>query len=184
MPTAISFATLGRGNGLASCAYRKTFNAATHSGLYTLAEIMKLYWNTSSIQVSVTSLDPSTGNPIATASDTLNYTTEPRERVCNSDGASQPFRLTSDDGDLPDEDEAYIGFDTSTSKYFLNIPEIIFSGFSGAEGTIKSGNDNFTGGSGVTATDSSGVGKTWSIEGGGGLGTDQATITFNFYTYS
>ena len=178
MPTAISFATLGRGNGLASCAYRKTFNAATHSGLYTLAEIMKLYWNTSSIQVSATD---SLGS---TVSDTLNYTTEPRERVCNSDGASQPFRLASDDGSTPTEDKAYIGFDTSTSKYFLNIPEIIFSGFSGDEGTIKSGNDNFTGGSGATATDSSGVGKTWSIEGGGGVGTASATITFNFYTYS
>ena len=183
MPTAISFATLGRGNGLASCAYRKTFNAATHSGLYTLAEIMKLYWNTSSIQVSATKLDPSTGAPIATVSDTLNYTTEPRERVCNSDGALQPFRLVSDDGSTPTEDEAYIGFDTSTSKYFLNIPEIIFVGFASDEGVIKSGNNNFTAGSGAAATDSSGVGKTWSVDGGIG-GTDQATITFNFYTYS
>ena len=184
MPSTAQFFAKGKGNGLASCAHRKTFNAATHSGLYTLAEIMKLYWNTSSIQVSATKLDPSTGAPIATVSDTLNYTTEPRERVCNSDGALQPFRLVSDDGSTPTEDEAYIGFDTSTSKYFLNIPEIIFSGFSGDEGTIKSGNDNFTGGSGATATDSSGVGKTWSIEGGGGVGTASATITFNFYTYS
>ena len=178
MPTATQFFSIGRGNGLASCAYRKTFNAATHSGLYTLEEIMKLYWNTSSIQVSATSSDGST------VSDTLNYTTEPRERVCNSDVASQPFRLVGDDGSTPEEDEAYIGFDTSTSKYFLNIPEIIFVGFASDEGFIKSGNDNFTGGSGATATDSSGVGKTWSIEGGGGAGTASATITFNFYTYS
>ena len=177
MPTATQFFSIGNGNGLASCAYRKTFNAATHSGLYTLEEIMKLYWNTSSIQVSITDSVGSTG------SDTLNYTTEPRERVCNSDGASQPFRLVEDDGTTPEEDEAYIGFDTSTSKYFLNIPEIIFEGLDGIEGFIKSGNDNFNGGSGVTATDSSGVGKTWSIDGGGG-GLASATITFNFYTYS
>ena len=51
MPTAISFATLGRGNGLASCAYRKTFNAATHSGLYTLEEIMNnIRWRHSTIK--------------------------------------------------------------------------------------------------------------------------------------
>tara|TARA_S200002703_G_scaffold92150_2_gene79656 strand:- start:401 stop:937 length:537 start_codon:yes stop_codon:yes gene_type:complete len=178
MPTATQFTALGAGNGLASCAYRKTFNAATHSGLYTLEEIMKLYWNTSSIQVSATSLYG------LTVSDTLNYTTEPQERVCNSDGASQPFRLVGDDGYIPEEDEAYIGFDTSTSKYFLNIPEIIFQGFFGNEGVIKSGNDNFAGGSGGVATDSSGVGKTWSIEGGGPPTTASATIEFNFYTYS
>lgn len=177
MPTATQFFSIGRGNGLATCAYRKTFNAATHSGLYTLEEIMKLYWNTSSIQVSATSFSG------ANLSRTLNYTTEPRERVCNSGQASQPFKLTGDDGDLPDEDEAYIGFDTSTSKYFLNIPEIIFGGFASDEGFIKSGNDNFTGGSGVAATDSSGVGKTWSID-AGIEGTQSATITFNFYTYS
>jgi hypothetical protein len=178
MPSTTQFFAKGERNGLASCAHRKTFNAATHSGLYTLEEIMNLYWNTSSIQVSATDIFGST------VSDTLNYTTEPRERVCNSDGASQPFRLVSDDSNLPDEDEAYIGFDTSTSKYFLNIPEIIFRGFASDEGFIKSGNDNFTGGSGATATDSSGVGKTWSIEGGGGAGTASATITFNFYTYT
>ena len=176
MPTATPFTALGRGNGLASCAYRKTFNAATHSGLYTLEEIMKLYWNTSSIQVSVTDVNG------YTVSDTLNYTTEPRERVCNSDVASQPFRLVEDDGSTPEEDEAYIGFDTSSGKYFLNIPEIIFQGFFSDEGVIKSGNDNFDEGYGVAATDSSGVGKTWGIEGGLG-GTASATIAFNFYTY-
>ena len=179
MPTATQFFSIGRGNGLATCAYRKTFNAATHSGLYTLEEIMKLYWNTSSIQVSATSPDGS-----ESVSDTLNYTTEPGERVCNSDGASQPFRLVGDDGSTPEEDEAYIGFDTSSGKYFLNIPEIIFQGFDSDEGFIKSGNDNFTGGSGAAATDSSGVGKTWSIEGGGGVTTASATIAFDFYTYS
>lgn len=176
MPTATSFTALGNGNGLASCAYRKTFNAATHSGLYTLEEIMKLYWNTSSIQVSATSAG-------GVSSDTLNYTTEPGERVCNSDVASQPFRLVGDDGSTPEEDEAYIGFDTSTSKYFLNIPEIIFQAIESDEGFIKSGNDNFTGGSGAAATDSSGVGKTWSVDTGIG-GVVSATIAFNFYTYS
>ena len=177
MPTATQFFSIGKGNGLATCAYRKTFNAATHSGLYTLEEIMKLYWNTSSIQVSATDVDGST------VSDTLNYTTEPSERVCNSDGASQPFRLVGDDGSTPEEDEAYIGFDTSSGKYFLNIPEIIFQGFNSDEGFIKSGNDNFTGGSGAAATDSSGVGKTWSVDTGIG-GVVSATIAFNFYTYS
>ena len=176
MPTATQFFSIGNGNGLASCAYRKTFNAATHSGLYTLEEIMKLYWNTSSIQVSATSAD-------GVSSDTLNYTTEPGERVCNSDGASQPFRLVGDDGSTPGEDEAYIGFDTSTSKYFLNIPEIIFQALDGDEGFIKSGNNNFVEGSGAAATDSSGVGKTWSVDGGLG-GTVSATIAFNFYTYT
>ena len=177
MPTATQFFSIGKGNGLSTCVYRNTFNAATHSGLYTLEEIMKLYWNTSSIQVSATDVGGST------VSDTLNYTTEPGERVCNSDGASQPFRLLVADGRDPDEDEAYIGFDTSSGKYFLNIPEIIFQGFDSDEGFIKSGNDNFTGGSGAAATDSSGVGKTWSIEGGGGVTTASATIAFNFYTY-
>jgi len=176
MPETTPFAALGRGNGLASCVYRKTFNADTHSGLYTLEEIMKLYWNTSSIQVSVTNVEGDT------VSDTLNYTTEPRERVCNFDVASQPFRLAEDDGSTPEEDEAYIGFDTSSGKYFLNIPEIIFQGFFSDEGFIKSGNDNFVEGYGAAATDSSGVGKTWSVEGGLG-GTVTATIAFNFYTY-
>jgi hypothetical protein len=176
MPTATPFTALGRGNGLASCAYRKTFNANTHSGLYTLEEIMKLYWNTLSIQVSATNEDGDT------VSDTLNYTTEPRERVCNFDAASQPFILVGDDGSTPEEDEAYIGFDTSSGKYFLNIPEIIFQGLYSDEGFIKSG-AAATDSTFAAATDSSGVGKTWSVDGGGTENTVSATIAFNFYTY-
>lgn len=179
MPTATEFFSIGRGNGLASCAYRKTFDASIHSGLYTLQEIMKLYWNTSSIQISATTPDGS-----GTVSDTLNYTREPGERVCNADGINQPFAFVSDDGSTPSNNESYIGFDSSSSKYFLNIPEIIWTGFGGREAFFRSGNNNFTADGGAAATDSSGVGKTWSVDGAGGPGTTgSATITFNFYTY-
>lgn len=184
MPTAISFTALGKGNGLASCVYRKTFNAATHSGLYTLEEIMQLYWNTSSIRVTATEIssDPQSVDR------TLDFTAEPFERVCNSEGASQPFKLAPDNGSTPTEDQSYIGFDESTEKYFLNIPEIIFGGIDD-EGFISSGNDAFPPNPpfpnrAVPATDSSGVGKTWTIDGGALQGTASATIEFNFYTYN
>ena len=184
MPTTISFTALGKGNGLASCAYRKTFNAATHSGLYTLEEIMQLYWNTSSIRVTATEI---AGSSPRSLDETLDFTTEPFERVCNSDGASQPFRLAPDNGSTPTENQSYIGFDESTKKYFLNIPEIIFNGIDD-EGFISSGNAAFAGDPNPDrakpATDSSGVGKTWSIDCGAISGTASATIEFNFYTYS
>ena len=183
MPTTTTFTALGKGNGLASCAYRKTFNAATHSGLYTLQEIMQLYWNTSSIRVTATEI----GSDPDEVDDTLDFTTEPFERVCNGDDASQPFKLVSDNGSTPTENQNYIGFDESTEKYFLNIGEIIFNGIDD-EGFISSGNAAFAGDPnpdrGKPATDSSGVGKTWSIDSGALAGTGSATIEFNFYTYS
>ena len=184
MPTTTPFTALGKGNGLASCAYRKTFNAATHSGPYTLQEIMQLYWNTSSIRVTATEIAGSSPRSLDV---TLDFTTEPFERVCNSDAASQPFRLASDNGSTPTENQSYIGFDESIDKFFLNIPEIIFNGIDD-EGFISSGNDAFAGDPnpdrGKPATDSSGVGKTWSIDCGSISGTDSATIQFNFYTSS
>jgi hypothetical protein len=187
MPTATSFTALGKGNGLASCAYRKTFNAATHSGLYTLQEIMQLYWNTSSIRVTATEIssDP------RSVDRTLDFTAEPFERVCVSDAVIErmPFApVTLLNGLTPTENQSYIGFDESTEKYFLNIPEIIFGGIDD-EGFIRSGNNAFPPDPpfpdrGKPATDSSGIGKTWSIDGGALQGTASATIEFNFYTYS
>ena len=183
MPTAIPFTALGKGNGLASCAYRKTFNPATHSGLYTLEEIMQLYWNTSSIRVTAT--EP--GSSPRSVDDTLDFPLEPFKRVCNDDNTLKPFRLAPDDGSIPAENENYIGFDESTGKYFLNIGELVFSGIDD-EGFILSGNDAFAShpnpDRAKPATDSSGVGKTWTVDSGAISGTESATITFNFYTYN
>ena len=181
MPTAIPFTALGKGNGLASCAYRKTFNPATHSGLYTLEEIMQLYWNTSSIRVTAT--EP--GSSPRSVDDTLDFPLEPFKRVCNDDNTLKPFRLASDDGSIPTENENYIGFDESTGKYFLNIVELVFNGIDD-EGFIFSGNNSgaINPDAAKSATDSSGVGKTWTIDGGALFGTASATITFNFYTYN
>ena len=188
MPTATSFIALGKGNGLPTCAFRKTFNPATHSGLYTLQEIMQLYWNTSSIEVTATTFASQGGPPPEPLDQTLDFTTEPFERVCNRDDASQPFRLANESADEPGspptENQNYIGFDESSEKYFLNIKEIVFSGIDD-EGFIISGVDPFpeTPGRAKAATDSSGVGKTWSIDCGALQGTKSATIKFNFYTY-
>ena len=187
MTTATSFVATGRGNGFVSCVQRRTFNPAKHSGLYTLHEAMQLYWNTKSIEI--TGGDPDGFQDILPDAG-VNYI-EPFKRVCNiAEQFLQPFSFSdatthtlANDDDI--ENIQYVGFDESEGGYFLNIPEIIFSGYFGFESFLVSGNNAFDEtGRGNPYTDESGVAKTWTIDAGLPTGVNPPmTLKFNFYTY-
>ena len=157
-----NFAALGRGNGFPFCVTQRPYNASIHAGEYTLKQAMALVWNLIGFDLTVTTDTPNEYEPFVPV---YGWNLENVEEI-------EPFRRVCNGSAQPD-----VGFDETSGKYHLRVPELFFS--------INSFSSSMGSGTGFGFGVSDGYGGSWGISSSvaGGETVIGATLDFNFYTY-